>query len=309
MGKILSFFILFFAANLFSQQYVPLLQEGNKWYEIDIEYNFDLSSPLSKTYVIINGEETINGIVYKKLYKNLYCYTPDKFFPCDPTGNSDEFYKLVREDLGERKVYFYDDISNADILLYNFSLNVGDLIPWNFPFYAQNSNANPNGDLAVVNIVQNGKAFDKSISKTFLADNNSYNNYQFSTKIYEGIGSNIGLLYRPGQAMFEGGHFLQCFENTASGKSCDYAFLSSKESVQNLPFHLIRDKNKGSFKLVGKSNKNFELKFYDFSGKLLESKKVNSNEEFYLNNVFQSGTYIYNLTSATEYLNGKIVVP
>ncbi len=309
MGKILSFFVLFFAANLFSQQYVPLLQEGNKWYEINIDYFFDGASPLSKTYIVINGEETKNGIVYKRLFKNLYCYTPDKFFPCSPTGNSDEFYKLIRENDAERKVYFYDAVSNSDQLLYDFTLNIGDIIPWIFPFYAQNSAYNPNGDLIVVNIVQNGKAFDKSISKTFLADNNSYNNYEFSTKIYEGIGSNVGLLYAPGRRMFEGGHFLECFENTASGKSCNSAFLSSKETSNSKNYTLIYSKSTNSFKIIGKSAEKFEIQFYDFSGKLLEAKTIKSNEVFQLMTNFKSGLYLYKMISKNGLFTGKIMIP
>ena len=309
MKKYLSFFILSFLVKAYSQEYVPLLKEGNKWYELNIDYNFDSPSPLSKTYIVMNGEETKNGIVYKKLFSNLYCYTSDMFIPCSATGNTDVFYKLIRENINEKKVYYYDELSNSDVLLYDFTLNIGDVIPANFPFYATNSNGNPSNILNVVKIVENGKVFEKMISKTFFADDLPYNNYESSTKIYGGIGSNLGLFYRPGRKIFEGGHVLDCFENAANGKSCDRNFLSSKENLLNLPFQLIRDKNSGRFKIFGKSNSKFLLKIYDFSGKLLAEKLVNSNENFYLNTISQSGIYMYNLTSPTEKYHGKIIIP
>ena len=309
MKKYLSVIILLFIAKTYSQQYVPLLQEGNKWYELNIEFNFDMPSPLSKTYIVINGEETKNGIVYKKLFSNLYCYTSDKFFPCSATGNTDIFYKLLREDINERKVYFYDEITNSDFLLYDFSLNVGDIIPSNFPFYAQNSNGNPPNNLNVMKIVKNGQAFNRSISKTFFTDDISDGNSNLYPNIFEGIGSNIGLLYRPGQKMFEGGHFLECFENIASGKSCDSNFLSSKDIFNPKEFALIYFKDRNSYKIIGKSSEKFQLQIYDFSGKLLETKSVTSNEEFNMNNSSKSATFMYKLTSSTGVFTGKIIIP
>lgn len=309
MKKFLSFFILLFLAKFYSQEYVPLLKEGNKWYELNIDYKFDGPSPLSRTYIIINGEETKNGIVYKKLFSNLYCYTPDKFFPCSATGNGDEFYKLIRENAAERKVYYFNEATNSDVLLYDFSLKVGDLIPSDFPFYAQNSLGSPDSSLSVVKIIQNANVFDKVTPQTFFADDIPYNNYEFSTKLYEGIGSNLGLLYRPGTKMFEGGHVLECFENTASGKSCNAVFLAAKEISIPKKFNLTYFKNNNSFKINGKSSEKFQLQLYDFSGKLLHTKNVISNVDFFIDHIGQKTTYIYKLTSSNSIITGKIIIP
>lgn len=305
MKKYLSLILLLFLAFFYSQEYIPLLKEGNKWYEKKIEYNFDMASPLSKTYIFINGEETKNGIVYKKLFSNLYCYTWDSFFPCGATGNPDIFYKLLREDINERKVYFYDEATNSDVLLYDFSLSVGNQIPYNFPNYATNSENSPDFVWTINRIITGGKVFDRTISKTFNKD--SY--YPNSDNIFEGIGSNLGLLYPPGRPIFEGGNILECFESVASGKSCDSNFLSSKESLNLKTFDLIYLKNFNSYVITGKSSEKVLLQLFDFSGKLVQEKQVNSNERFQLNNVSKSNTYLYQLSSSKGNFAGKIIIP
>lgn len=304
MKKLLLFLILLLIGKSFAQSYVPLLQDGNKWYELKRDFNFDGPSPLFKTYIVINGEETKNGIVYKKLFSNLYCYSPDGFLPCDPTGNVDVFYKLLRENVTERKVYFYDQLNNADILLYDFSLTVGDQIPYNFPLTATNADNDPNSVWIINKIIPNGKVFNKTISKTFIKDNFIPN----SNNIYEGIGSNLGLLYPPGRPIFEGGNFLECFESTDSGKSCEYYFLSSVETPKSEAFSLVYTRELNAFRLVGNSTETAEITFYDFSGKVVEVKKVKLNENFSLLKIFSQRILLFKITTSELTQTGKIIL-
>lgn len=307
MRKILTLLIFIFFAKFYTQQYVPLLQEGNKWYEYN-EYYSDGLGEISLTSISIDGEETKNGIVYKKLISNLYSKCLNRYaYPtgCSLTGNPDVFYKLLRETVEERKVYYYDETTNSEVLLYDFSLNIGDEIPYNFPLSAANAEHDPNYIWIINNIIHNGKVFDKTISKTF-TKNNSYPN---SNNLYEGVGSNLGLLYPPGRPIFEGGNWLVCFENTASGKSCESSFLSSKEILNPEKISVVYSKNSNSFKVVGKSSEKFQATFYDFSGKLLATKMVKSNEDFYINTGSQHGVFIYKLTSSSGVFTGKIIVP
>jgi hypothetical protein len=308
MKKYLRFFTLFFIAKFSAQDYVPLLQEGNKWYEYEQTYvgSYQVGE---RSYIFINGEETKNGIVYKKIFYNLYCtafFTSDY---CLPTGNADVFYKLMREDINERKVYYYDEDEDKDVLLYNFSLNVGDLIPLNFPFRGRFPADDYGAVPTVLNIFENGKAYGKTISKTFVILEDAAN-FAPGAKIYEGIGSNIGLLYKPGYYLtFEGGHLLECFENTASGKSCDANFLGLKENTESKSFSLVYKKDKNNFQIVGKSSEKFQIIFYDYSGRLLESKYVTSNEDFYLNNITRKKMLLYKMLSSRITKTGKLILP
>ncbi len=304
MRKLLSFFILFFLAKSFAQEYVPLLQQGNKWYEYN-EYYSDGLGEISLTSIFINGEEIKNGVVYKKLYSNLYSKCINRYaYPtaCFSTGNADEFYKLIRENTAERKVYFYDEATNSDVLLYDFSLNVGDLLPLNFPFRENNSSYNPDDMVTVSQIVKNGKVFNQSVPNTYLTQ-------EGIAKIYEGIGSNTGLFYIPGKPIFEGGNVLNCFETLASGKSCESNFLSLKENSAPNEFVLVYLKDHHSFKVIGKSSEKLSVQFYDFSGKLLETKNVISNVDFQTNTIFKGAVFMYKVTSSSSKFTGKILIP
>jgi hypothetical protein len=312
--KLLFLFSILFSVIGFSQSYRPLLKEGNKWYEKHLEYHVGWPSPIYRSYIFINGEETKNGIVYKKLFSNLYCYASDVYNPCVPTGNPDVFYKLLREDVNERKIYYYDEETDSDVLLYDFSLNEGDTHPSNFPFVLMHSGY---GDIIIDKIVQ-GTVFDIDVKAFEVNRYSFYNNSQ--TRIYEGIGSDAGLLYNPGfspplRPSLEPDldfdmHWLECFEDTESGKSCQSNFvLSLKENPVKSAFSLIRTTNRDVFKIIGKSQEKLQVQFYDFSGKLLETKNVNSNEDFYLNNISQNGIFLYKITSSNSIMTGKIVIP
>lgn len=294
MKKFLLLFASFFATELSSQEYVPLLKEGNKWYQTHIDYNFGGPSYITGFYYFINGEETKNGFVYKKLYSNTYCYSSLYPSPCFPVASSDFFFKLIRENVDEKKVYYYDEQSNSDVLLYDFSLNVGDDIPNSFPYHAVNTS---NGTYKIESI-DNGKVFNRNIK--------SFSNY--SLRIYEGIGSNTGLFSAPGSPIFEGGNWLDCFENATSGKSCDSKFLNINEISNKKAFTLAYSKELDQFKIFGKKGE-CNVKFYDASGKLLNDIIVKSGEYFTLKFVTsQNKILFYELTSSGITERGNLLL-
>ncbi len=296
MKKYLLLFASFFIKELSSQEYVPLLKEGNKWYQTNINYNFGGPSSITGYYHFINGEETKNGFTYKKLYFNTYCYSSLYPSPCFPVESSDVFFKLIRENVDEKKIYYYDEQSNSDVLMYDFSLNIGDEIPNNL--YLTNNNYHDGNQ---VKSIVNGKVFNRNVKSFSIDDYGSYN-------IYEGIGSNTGLFYKPGGRMFEGGNWLTCFEDISSGKSCDSEFLNTKEVAKKKAFTLAYSKESDSFKIFGK-NGECNVKFYDASGKLLNDLKLNIGEYFSLKSMTsQNKVLYYELTSSGITERGSLLL-
>ena len=294
MKRTLQFLFILISFFSLSQNYKPLLQEGNKWYEHKEDYNWDLPSPQYYTYIFINGEETKNGILYKKLFSNMYCYSSDRYFPCTLTGNADQFYKLLRENISEKKVYYYDEVSNSDILLYDFSLNKGDIHPNNFPFSDVNSFIT---DFTIDNI-NHGVVFDRNI-KAFRIDD---------SHIYEGIGSNTGLLHKPGRTIFEGGNWLTCFEEANSGKSCNSIFtLGISEKNKESGFRVVYSRETKNLIIIGSSQKNYTIKFFDSSGKMIEHLLVKGNQNFKLKNSVKDQVVYYIILDGNNFENGKII--
>ncbi|MDR2206029.1 MAG: hypothetical protein LBE36_07725 [Flavobacteriaceae bacterium] len=300
MKKSLSFMVLLlFVAQFHAQQYIPLLQEGNQWYEYHEDYTPDGYGPVYEMVVFINGTEEKNGILYKKLFSNIYCTAGDRTFPCNPVTNPDVFYKLVRENIDEKKVYYYDEETNSDVLLYDFSLDAGDHHPENFPFYDNNS---PYYDLIISNVVQ-GHVFDRDVKTFTMYDNNKVN-------IYEGIGSNTGLLHRPGLPIFEGGNWLICFENVESGKSCNSEFhlLATSESQFNKDLILYYSKSNHTLGVKGDSSHYYTIRFFDAGGRFLETIKAKGNQNFTLESG-ANGILFYTISDEKTVGKGKIILP
>ena len=80
----------------------------------------------------ISGDTTFGNYTYHKLYLNEYvsefCSPPNDPFP--PYYNFGEYYGAFRQDIPNKKVYFYQDgLQEPDVLAYDYNLNVGDTLP------------------------------------------------------------------------------------------------------------------------------------------------------------------------------------
>lgn len=111
---------LLFASLAFSQDYIPMLQEGNSW-NVDIYYEPFKGDPSLVTREMTLGEVvTINGIEYRQTLVS---------------GNES---CLLREDNG--LVYKYSESIEEEYLLFDFTLEEGDVFnvsesAYGFPFF------------------------------------------------------------------------------------------------------------------------------------------------------------------------------
>lgn len=127
---------LFLSINCLSQTYFPLLDSSvNRWFYtanalpvlrplntsvVNCSYGniFYAPSVIMETV----GDTFFNGSSYKILEEREY-------------GNASScVYGYLREDTLAHKVYFVDNIFSPEVLLYDFSLVVGNTIPINFIF-------------------------------------------------------------------------------------------------------------------------------------------------------------------------------
>ncbi len=121
--KNLSFLLLLlWISDSLAQSYIPMVKAGNYWKVVFIPDPFSPpSSYITYTY-ILQGDSTIGGFTYKKLY---HC-------------ESNSLHAMLREDTLGKKVfgivltqefnYDYNCPLGEEELLYNFNLNMGDSI-------------------------------------------------------------------------------------------------------------------------------------------------------------------------------------
>ncbi|PZU86955.1 MAG: hypothetical protein DI529_07955 [Chryseobacterium sp.] len=291
MQKFYSFILVLITSFLFAQNYSPLLVEGNKWHVT----LYDGSTSPTCLYITqqttyaykIAGDSIVNGKTYKKIVFDFTGYPYIR--TCGTTNNQqNNFAALLREDVNEKKIYKIINGTTDEVVLYDFSINIGDAIPHLGYDFDNNSGNN-------VNAISRGDVFNKNV-KVF-ATSNSY--------IYEGIGSASGLLEFPRSRPFETGRWLECFE-TSSGISCNSILANSESVFKSSNPKLYFSKADKSFKVITPENKNINVEFFDSAGQLVKQINTKTNQSFYLNRDFK-GLLFYKITDDKMY-SGKIIL-
>jgi len=295
MKKNLFILLLFAFVNGFSQAYMPLLKEGNKWWVYYREGWCDICNAQYKAYyVFINGETTTNGFTYKRIYSNLYHVTPYSPFGSGVpnTNNPDVFECLMREDINTKKVYVLDSSTNTEKLLYDFSAQIGATINSEWKW-------GPNNWPVNVDNILYGSVFGKNNIKTFQTD---------SGFIYEGIGSQSGLFTRPGSQPFEiGAYWLDCFEDIL-GKSCNSQLvLGTSENAPEKNLTLYYSKENQDFKILGNPSQDYKVSFYESTGRLLQEISTKGKQSFSLKSKGENKILFYTIESQGKSWKGKIM--
>ncbi len=130
----LSILILICCSQLRAQGYFPMLDSiSNNWHYIATVIPLRTASPgpncdyltssfnYSASKMFTSGDTIINSITYKKLDQE------QSMIP-----NSECFFGYLREDTATQRIYFMDNLLSPEVLLYDFSLQVGDSIYYDF---------------------------------------------------------------------------------------------------------------------------------------------------------------------------------
>jgi len=125
MKKVLLILAMCMAINIYAQNnnpnndYHPLVQEGKVWSDVFVMgpiWNYQFTTTKTTFY----GDTAINGIFYKKIYVSRKEY-PE--FPQDWALKG-----FIREDENKR-VWEKKNANALETLLYDFSLQIGDIVP------------------------------------------------------------------------------------------------------------------------------------------------------------------------------------
>ncbi|MFA9389269.1 MAG: T9SS type A sorting domain-containing protein [Prolixibacteraceae bacterium] len=291
-------------------KYVPFPDSGAIWSEAYFPET-DENSPNTSTFerFALSGEDTlIHGIFYKK----LFFFNNNNF-----NKNSSTYVGGIRENNKKSVYYIGDSIhwlkpfndfnqwdKNKELLLYDFSLGIGDTI--------FEENANVFGKLIVTDIdtIQIGTTLRKKF----------YFNY-FWVEWIEGIGSNNGLLFAasdiPTGSSFPHNDLICFLQNDTIIYHNNYYddCLPNKLSVDNKQTNLdVTVSMNRSEKLIRFKWGNCEInriELFNVQGTLVDVINVTTNltEANYPNAKMQSGIYIYRATDSNGYARtGRFIV-
>jgi hypothetical protein len=138
----------------------------------------------------IGGDTIINSTLYNKLYE--LDYDPN----CSLNTYGPYYVGCFRNDIPEKRVYFIKKTQSEELLLYDFSLNIGDTVPQTYINFSY-----PYLIVEDIDSVMVGSSYRKRF--TYLQET-----YPPVFAI-EGIGAHTGLL--EAMEIFEQQHLLRCF--------------------------------------------------------------------------------------------------
>lgn len=181
--------IWFMNTNLFSQQYYPIPKANAIW-NIDIVFSPSYYPDYNVRYGLI-GDTLINDTLYSKIY---YLINDTNLMITNTivinTTNYDTIRRqnllgFLRED-SNKHVYFRDTI-NTEMLLYNFSKNIGDTLTMK-QYWLESGILNYSNDYSKVLTNIDSVFIINDYRKRFVFDNNLYSSWTEGIGISDGYG-------------------------------------------------------------------------------------------------------------------------
>ena len=236
-----------------AQEYVPMIQEGNEWCTLDAIVCKDTEGHYNTLVNWLSGDTLINEVRYTKVMETL-------------NGEGTPYQvALLREEDG--KVWETYN-GNSEILLYDFTANVGDSLVCGYGDYFV---------LDSISIEQIGgvdrKKFWFGLEYDFIGEP-----YAMETWI-EGIGSDFGLLYC-GSYYFCGGYYRAlCFHQDGEliwqNPEYDACVITSVEEINDKVISVYP--NPAMEKVTIDGVEAAEVQVYNALGRLVKTAR-NSNE-------------------------------
>lgn len=297
MKAIFSFFIFLVTISVFSQEYIPMLQEGNEW-SVDIYY-CPYSPPNFPTWTVtqqVNLGETveINGLDYHQVYidENISC--------------------LLREE--NKIVYKYIPDDNEEKILFDFNLQVGDEFSligsaWNDDYCSGIGHNYVIFYLEVLEITYEVIATKERKVIKFL---DSF--WPQGGEVWywiEGIGTPAGLGHSWAMQDITCGSALACFKNNGQtyflngATSCDNTTLSVLENIKEQTILFPNPVSNTSILKLPESNLIDSVKIVDFNGRLVKEFTTQNNNIAIYAMDYASGLYFYQIYAEGNLIESK----
>lgn len=284
-----SLFIIFTSFG-FSQDYIPLLQEGNKW-NVDIHYDPFKGVPYVVTRELSLGDlVVINGLEYRQtlLSGNESC--------------------LLREEDGV--VYKYKESQQEEVILFDFNLEIGDVFNVSdsayssFPF--NSSCVSPD----LQSWVYETELHVNDVSYVELAGQVrkviSFEEYSSVGYFYwiEGIGNWTGFDLMAETIDVSGESIISCFTNNGEtyfmfgATSCDNTTLQISDVLKGEITLYPNPITETSLLQLPQGFDIDQIRIYDVTGKVFADERIDKLVHPIASKKFSSGLYLYQLYSS-----------
>jgi len=262
---------------------------------------YDALVHFSRSY-IQSGDTTINNIPYNKLYLNEQRWISWVMPPCGfntfpGTITTGIFKGGLRNDIPNKKVYYYDATQKKECLLYDFGLKIKDTA-WNC------GKVNTMGGLYVIITSIDSVLIGNKYHKKFNYDGTS------TSTIVEGVGGLTGLL-EP-RAFFEDGGSLTCFSVLGQplyhyNSAPDCGVVGINETLASNGFEIYPNPSRGIF-MIESSQKISSIEVLNVTGELVFSVSGNHIRETINLSSQPAGMYFFKLRTEQDIATKKVII-
>jgi hypothetical protein len=308
MRKLLLGFIIVFALKGKAQtnKYHPFPDSNAVWCD---SMTWNSASARSTT---ITGDTVISGKTYHKLVSNSIYYEQGPF-PGDVdyqyiTSSNSSYSGAIRQDTMLRQVYLLSPSATNEIVLYDFSLHVGDTLG-NFSIVVGSTTS---ATITTIDSVLIGTSYRKRwVVNQSGAVLNGY--------IIEGIGSTSGLFDYLTNEEYPNApiDYLTCFSQNnkkyypyySTTGSCQQINISGiQQLANNNELNIYPNPNNGSFVIEPQNTLyNVHCTVYDVNGKLVLSQTINGKTSIDAGSL-NEGVYNISLQSNEGVVNKRLVI-
>ncbi len=302
MKKITFLFTLFIASYSWSQEYIPMLEEGNEW-NVDVRFEVFKADPCcyTFTYDVSLGETVeINGNIYRELM------------------SLDMVNCLLREEEGI--VYKYDESSDSEQIVFDFTLEAGDSFQISESAYNYGRSCVGNG---IESHTGNSSLNVASVEYLMIAGEErkvitfeegpffSIDSYQW----IEGIGNITGIDLMEEMIDITAEHRLACFTNQGNttffneATSCDNTTFSTLDNTIEAIGVYPNPVTEVSILSLPKTQQVDEVLIFNASGSLVRKEKPSADHLKIHAMNYRSGLYFYKIISEGNTLKtGKLLI-
>ena len=282
--KVLYALGFFFALNIQSQNYTPLLDSSNKWYVTSC-----FNGCLTDSYFTY-GDTLVNNKMHKIL--EGYHYISRTF--------------LLREEANEKKVYLTKVTGNRkdEFLLYDFAMQEGDSIQINNPITPFPSN----GGYYQLDSIRAIPNVNNQLLKHFYLSPTNSNTINTQPAVWvEGIGSLSNINAPGGYPDLNGAGHVTCFYKNESLFYSLNSPLNTQCAIPEEPLNLIvyYEPNDSTW-YVKNTSQVVTVTLYDVSGRKIKTFD-NSNEVQMTLNINDCSSGIYFLNFEIKNQKNKVV--
>ncbi len=271
-------FLLFASFTVHGQDYKPMLNKDKSWDIYTSSYNGEFGIVFYKSgqRFYITKDTTINGVEWQKISARSIMEEDFPYVP--PFTLSDEYPTAwyLRENIEERKVYglhSYDGLEEyTEVLLYDFTVELGDTVPLSRIDYGSNSTFNSYSHrcVAIENITLDSGEEVKSFEYHSI-DESGITGWFGSVIVIEGLGSKA--LFNPAYASYD---LLGCVEEDGIpiwGSTNSYGCNSIITSIPDfLPEQNIISPNPSNGSVQFPTSIKFDrLQVYNSVGQIVEN--------------------------------------